>query len=88
MKEQWAIMLCAVLFITTLAGCGSTKEKDFENMEKFIKDTNMQPDVVEFDDDPVINMFANNEVAIVTGTSRWANDFRNQGVNVMFLPYF
>ena len=57
-------------------------------MEKFIKDTNMQPDVVEFDDDPVINMFANNEVAIVTGTSRWANDFRNQGVDVMFLPYF
>lgn len=44
--------------------------------------------MVEFDYDPVINMFANNEVAIVTGTSRWANDFRNQGMDVMFLPYF
>lgn len=60
----------------------------FENMEKFIKDTNLQPDVVEFDYDPVINMFTNGEVAIVTGTSRWANDFRNQGMDVMFLPYF
>lgn len=60
----------------------------FENMEKFIKDTNMQPDVVEFDYDPVINMFTSGEVAIVTGTSRWANDFRNQGMDVMFLPYF
>ena len=44
--------------------------------------------MVEFDYDPVINMFANNEVAIVTGTSRWANDFRNQGMDDMFLPYF
>lgn len=60
----------------------------FENMEKFTKDTNMQPDVVGFDYDPVINMFASNEVAIVSGTSRWANDFRNQGMDVMFLPYF
>ena len=65
MKKQWAMVLCAVLFITTLAGCGSTKEKDFENMEKFIKDTNLQPDVVGFDYDPVINMFTSGRLHLI-----------------------
>ena len=36
----------------------------FENMEKFIKDTNLQPDVVEFDYDPVINMFTSGEALL------------------------
>ena len=31
MKKTWAIMLCAVILLTILAGCGSTKEKEQKN---------------------------------------------------------
>lgn len=42
----------------------------FENMEKFIKDTNLQPDVIEMDYDRTISMFTSGEAGIVTVTSR------------------
>lgn len=60
----------------------------FETMEKFIKDVNLTPDVLELDYDPVIRMFTNGEAAMIGGTTDHVLDFENQGMDVVFLPHF
>ncbi len=60
----------------------------FERMEKFIKDVNLTPDVLELDYDPVVNMFAKGEAAMIGGTMGYVLDFQEQGMDVVLLPYF
>ncbi|MGN0619960.1 MAG: extracellular solute-binding protein [Ruminiclostridium sp.] len=60
----------------------------FERLEKFIKDVNLTPDVLQLDYTPVINMFANGEAAMISGSSARVLDFRNQGIDTVLLPYF
>ncbi|MGN1116182.1 MAG: extracellular solute-binding protein, partial [Candidatus Ornithomonoglobus sp.] len=60
----------------------------FERMEQFIHDVNLTPDVLELDYTPVINMFANGEAAMISGSSARVPEFRNQGIDTVLLPYF
>ena len=60
----------------------------FEQMEQFIKDVNLTPDVLEFGYDAPVNMFANGEAAMITGSSARVLEFRNQGIDTVILPYF
>ncbi|MGN1155396.1 MAG: carbohydrate ABC transporter substrate-binding protein, partial [Agathobacter sp.] len=60
----------------------------FEQMEQFIKDVNLTPDVLEYGYDAPVNMFANGEVAMITGSSARVSEFRNQGIDTVILPYF
>lgn len=60
----------------------------FERMEQFIQDVNLTPDVLELDYNPVINMFAKGEVAMITGSSARVLEFMNQGIDTVLLPYF
>ena len=60
----------------------------FEQMEQFIKDVNLTPDVLEFGYDVPVNMFANGEAAMITGSSARVLEFRNQRIDTVILPYF
>lgn len=62
----------------------------FENMEKFIKDVNLTPDVIELDYNPVINMYKNGEVAMFGGSASSARilEFNDQGMDTILLPFF
>ena len=60
----------------------------FEQMEQFIKDVNLTPDVLEYGYDTPVNMFANGEAAMITGSSARVLEFRNQGIDTVILPYF
>ena len=60
----------------------------FEQMEKFIWDVNLTPDVLGLDYTPVINMFVNGEAAMISGSSARVQEFRNQGIDTIILPYF
>ncbi|MGN0699564.1 MAG: carbohydrate ABC transporter substrate-binding protein, partial [Oscillospiraceae bacterium] len=60
----------------------------FERMEQFIRDVNLTPDVLELDYTPVINMFANGEAAMISGSSARVLEFRNQSIDTVLLPYF
>ena len=60
----------------------------FETMEKFIKDVNLTPDVLQLDYNPVIKMFTNGEAAMIGGTTGYVLDFQNQGMDVVLLPHF
>ncbi|MCF2679365.1 extracellular solute-binding protein [Faecalicatena contorta] len=60
----------------------------FEQMEQFIKDVNLTPDVLELDYEPVIKMFTNGEAAMISGSSARVMEFRDQGIDTVILPYF
>ena len=60
----------------------------FEQMEQFIKDANLTPDVLELDYDPVIQMYTNGEAAMISGSSARVQEFRDQGIDTVLLPYF
>ncbi|MGN0577294.1 MAG: extracellular solute-binding protein [Ruminiclostridium sp.] len=60
----------------------------FERMEKFIKDVNLTPDVLELAYDSVIKMFKNGEAAMIGGTTGYVLAFQEQGMDVVLLPYF
>ena len=60
----------------------------FEQMEQFIKDVNLTPDVLELDYEPVINMFTDGEAAMISGSSARVMEFRDQGIDTVLLPYF
>lgn len=60
----------------------------FERMEQFIRDTKLGPDDLNLDYTPVINMFANGEAAMITGSSARVLEFMNQGIDTVLLPYF
>lgn len=60
----------------------------FERMEQFIRDVNLTPDVPELDYDPVIQMYANGEAAMIGGSSARVQEFLNQGIDTVPLPYF
>ena len=60
----------------------------FEQMEQFIKDVNLTPDVLEYGYDIPVDMFANGEVAMISGSSARVEEFRNQGIDTVILPYF
>ena len=60
----------------------------FERMVQFIKDTNLTPDVLELDYNPVIQMFVNGEAAMISGSSARVLEFQNQGIDTVLLPYF
>ena len=55
----------------------------FERMEQFIEDTNLTPDVLELDYNPVIQMFANREAAMISGSSARVLEFQNQGIDTV-----
>ena len=60
----------------------------FAQMEQFIKDVNLTPDVLEFGYDMPVNMFANGEAAMISGSSARVSEFRDQGIDTVILPYF
>ena len=60
----------------------------FEQMEQFIKDVNLTPDVLEYGYDIPVDMFANGEAAMISGSSARVEEFRNQGIDTVILPYF
>ena len=60
----------------------------FEQMEQFIQDVNLISDVLEYGYDIPVNMFANGEAAMISGSSARVSDFRNQGIDTVILPYF
>ena len=60
----------------------------FEQMEQFIQDVNLTPDVLEYGYDAPVNMFANGEAAMICGSSARVSEFRNQGIDTVILPYF
>ena len=60
----------------------------FEQMEQFIKDVNLTPEVLEYGYDIPVNMFANGEAAMISGRSARVEEFRNQGIDAVILPYF
>lgn len=60
----------------------------FEQMEQFIKDANLTPDVLELDYDPVIQMYTNGEAAMISGSSARVQEFRDQGIDTVLPPYF
>lgn len=60
----------------------------FEQMEQFIRDVNLTPDVLEFGYDAPVNIFANGEVAMISGSSARVGEFRDRGIDTVILPYF
>ncbi len=60
----------------------------FEQMEQFIRDVNLTPDVLEFGYDAPVNMFVNGEVAMISGSSARVVEFRERGIDTVILPYF
>lgn len=60
----------------------------FSQMEQFIQDVNLTPDVLEFGYDTPVTMFANGEAAMIVGSSARVLEFRNQGIDTVILPYF
>lgn len=60
----------------------------FEQMEQFIQDVNLTPEVLEYGYDAPVNMFANGEAAMISGSSARVSEFRNQGIDTVILPYF
>ena len=60
----------------------------FEQMEQFIKDVNLTPDVLEYGYDIPVDMFANGEAVMISGSSARVEEFRNQGIDTVILPYF
>lgn len=60
----------------------------FEQMEQFIRDVNLTPDVLEYGYEIPVNMFANGEAAMIVGSSARVQEFRNQGIDTVILPYF
>lgn len=60
----------------------------FDQMEQFIKDVNLTPDVLELDYEPAIKMFTNGEATMISGSSARVLEFRNQGIDTVILPYF
>lgn len=60
----------------------------FEQMGQFIRDVNLTPDVLEFGYDAPVNMFANGEVAMISGSSARVGEFRDWGIDTVILPYF
>lgn len=62
----------------------------FDNMEKFIKDVSLTPDVLKLDYNPVIKMFKNGQVAMFGGSASSARilEFKNQGMDTILLPFF
>ena len=60
----------------------------FDQMEQFIQDVNLTPDVLEFGYDAPVNMFANGGTAMIYGSSARVSEFRNQGIDTVVLPFF
>lgn len=60
----------------------------FEQMEQFIKDVNLTPEVLEYGYDIPVDMFANGEAAMISGSSARVEEFRDQGIDTVILPYF
>ena len=60
----------------------------FEQMEQFIRDVNLTPDVLEFGYDAPVNMFAKGGAAMISGSSARVSEFRDQGIDTVLLPYF
>lgn len=60
----------------------------FERMEQFIKDVNIRPEDVEYDYDPVINLFTEGKAAMIRSGGSNTVAFQNSDVDAVFLPYF
>ena len=60
----------------------------FERMEKFIKDVNIQPEDVNLDYDPPINMFMEGKAAVIRSGGSNTVAFNDMGIEAVFLPYF
>ena len=60
----------------------------FDQMEQFIQDVSLTPDVLEFGYDAPVNMFANGGTAMIYGSSARVSEFRNQGIDTVVLPFF
>lgn len=64
--------------------------KVFANMERFIKDTKLNSDILSdtMDCGPIMNMFSEGKVAMVRASSSDAVQLNLDGVETVFLPYF
>ncbi|MDD6204868.1 MAG: carbohydrate ABC transporter substrate-binding protein, partial [Firmicutes bacterium] len=60
----------------------------FEHMERFIRDVNLTPDVLDFGYDAPVNMFLSGEAAMIAGSSARVSEFRDRGIDTVILPYF
>lgn len=60
----------------------------FETMEKFIKDVNLTPDMLQIDYDPLVNMFSKGEAAMIGDTTGLVLYYQSQGMDAVLLPYF
>lgn len=60
----------------------------FARMEQFIKDVNLQPEDVDMDYSPVIEMFSAGKVAMIRSGGSNTVRFNHAGVNAIMLPYF
>lgn len=60
----------------------------FQRMENFIKDVNIQPEDINLDYDPTINMFMEGKAAIIRSGGSNTVAFNDMGIEAVFLPYF
>ncbi len=60
----------------------------FDNMEKFIKDVNLTPDMLQIDYDPLANMLSKGEAAMIGDTTGLVLNYQSQGMDAVLLPYF
>lgn len=60
----------------------------FDNMEKFIKDVNLTPDMLQIDYDPLVNMFSKGEAAMIGDTTGLVLNYQSQGMDAVLLPHF
>lgn len=60
----------------------------FQRMEQFIKDVDIQPEDLELDYAPVIDMFTEGKAAMIRSGGTNVVEFQENNVDAVFLPYF
>ena len=60
----------------------------FERMARFIQDTHLTAEDLEYTYDDVMNLFRNGEVAMYFGSSAGVKMFQDEGIDTIFLPFF
>ena len=60
----------------------------FERMAQFIQDTHLTADDLALNYDDVTGMFRNGEAAMYFGSSAGVKMFRDEGIDMIFLPFF
>ena len=60
----------------------------FQRMEKFIRDTGLNPDDLDMNYDDIVEMYQSGKIAMYFGSSAGVKMFQDQGINTTFLPFF